>query len=116
MLRVCQAPGCTKLAASRYARFCSAHKIRHRRHGDAAQEAVSAAELAPFVRRVEARVAKNADSPAWAKLEERWGQLVGHARGIAAQKEAMNRYERRAAFETIKLGDKVEPRAVIHTA
>src|SRR4051794_14960878 len=80
MPRVCQAPGCTKLAPSRcYARFCSAHKIRNRRHGNAAQEAVSAADLAPFVRRVEARVAKNADSAVWATLEERWGLLVQNA-------------------------------------
>jgi hypothetical protein len=85
MLRVCQAPGCTKLAASRYARYCSAHKIRNRRHGDVSQEAVSAADLAPFVRQVEARVAKNADSPVWATLEQRWGLLVQHAQRIAAQ-------------------------------
>src|SRR4051794_2251178 len=115
MLRVCQAPGCTKLAASRYARFCSAHKIRNRRHGDAAREAVSAADLAPFVRRVEARVAKNADSPVWATLEQRWGLLVGHAQRLAAQTQAMNKYERQAAHEVIKLARDVEPRAAIHT-
>src|SRR3954468_13285348 len=115
MLRVCQAPGCTKLAASRYARYCSAHKIRNRRHGDVSQEAVSAADLAPFVRQVEARVAKNADSPVWATLEQRWGLLVGHAERLAAETKAMDKHERQAAYEVIKLAKDVEPRAVIHT-
>jgi hypothetical protein len=85
MFRPCQVPGCVKPAASRYSRYCSAHKLRHRRHGHATQEAVSAAELAPFIRRVEARVAKNADSPVWAKLEERWELLVEHCRRITAR-------------------------------
>jgi hypothetical protein len=51
----------------------------------------------------------------WAKLEERWGQLVDHARRLAAQTGAMDKYERRAAHEIIKLGEKVEPRKVINT-
>src|SRR5688572_17317060 len=116
MTRPCQAPDCPQPASSHYSRFCSSHKTRNRRHGDASQKAVSAAELAPFVRRVEARVEKNKGSPVWGHLEDRWNALVAHSQRIAAQTGPMNRYERRAAHEVLKLAEHVEARAIIHTA
>jgi hypothetical protein len=118
MGRICQAIGCGKSTSSKYSLYCSPHKTRRRRHGDVMQEAVSSHDLAPYLKLVSARVERNPESLLWAKLEERWEVLIVHAKSLvaASQRMAMNKYERKAAEELVKLSEHVKAQEVIHTA
>ncbi|CAH1656700.1 MULTISPECIES: hypothetical protein [unclassified Chelatococcus] len=118
MSRLCRAPGCSSQTTSRYSPYCTTHRARLRRHGAVDQEAVTKAQLAPYLRQVVRRVEKNKSSPLWAQLEERWEALQSHARGVLAayqRGQPMVRYERIAAHAIVTLGEPLEPREVIHT-
>lgn len=115
--RTCRAPGCGA-RTSRYGRFCSTHRSRDRRHGHPEQVAITKTDLAPYVRRVRARITKNEDNPLWAECEARWLSVVEHARRILAafaRKEAGYRFDRIAAHEAVKLADNVSPQQVLET-
>lgn len=76
-------------------------------------------ELAPYVKRVRARIEKNADSPAWNLLAERWGALIDHAKAHEQECQTgrpFNRHERDALCEALRVALHVEPEAVMATA
>ena len=114
----CRVPGCTT-PASRWGTLCSTHKSRQRRHGHPSQEGITKADLAPFLAVIRQRKARNPDSPLWPGIEARWAALVDHCRGVVATAldgRAMNRDERTACHEVVKLAEHVEPAEVVETA
>lgn len=116
MRRTCRVPSCTRPAASSFAAFCAPHRTAVRRHGAPDQKAVTKARLAPYIKMVETRIARNADNVAWVTLDDRWRALVDHAQGILATfatGKPGNRFERIAAQEIVKLAADVQPRAVV---
>jgi hypothetical protein len=118
MSQTCRAPGCQTPTSSRFSIYCSRHQSRLRRQGDVAQEAIGKAALKSYVKRVRERIEKNPDSPAWGRLDARWGAIVGHAEGILAAARrgvAGASYQRTAAHEVIKLNAAVKPREIVET-
>ena len=116
MNRPCRAPGCTGTTSSRFSPYCTAHRGRLRRQGSVDQRPISKRELASYVKLVEKRIAKNADNPAWGRLEDSWGRLLHHAKGIVAEAASGRpgpRHERTAARELVRLGDHVATRDVV---
>jgi hypothetical protein len=116
---MCRVPGCGQPAASRFAAYCSVHKARMRRHGAVDQQGVSKADLAPYLKRVRARINKNEYSPVWTTLDARWRAVEDHAEQLLAAYYAGRpgpRDERQAAHEVRKLAADVEARAVVETA
>lgn len=114
----CRIPGCTA-QASRWGTLCSTHKSRQRRHGHPSQEGVTKAELAPYFAIVRQRKANNSDSPLWGRIEARWAALVGHCRRVVEtylSGKPMNRHERQACQEVVKLAEHVEASEVVETA
>lgn len=90
-----------------------------RRHGDPLQEGITKAHLAPYVKLVEARIAKNVNNPVWSQLEERWLALTNAAEAtLSAYHNGRPgvRQEVLAAHEIKKLRETVEPRKIIVTA
>lgn len=117
MAGLCRAPGCGK-PATRYGHFCTTHKSRWRRHGDAGQAGITKKVLKPYVDLVRARIAKNPDNSIWATCDDRWRAVVDHAKGILAEASRSvpgGRYERTAAKAVARLGADVEPRVVVET-
>ncbi|MBO1906641.1 hypothetical protein KHP60_15655 [Microvirga sp. 3-52] len=117
-MRTCRVPGCTE-PTTRFGAHCTTHKAAMRRHGDPRQEGVTKAQLEPYVKLVEARIAKNAANPVWTQLDDRWQALTRSAEAILAAYHNGRpglRQEVRAASEVKKLGQAVEPREVIVTA
>ncbi|MGD9803445.1 MAG: hypothetical protein AB7E81_17710 [Hyphomicrobiaceae bacterium] len=118
MRYLCRASGCGRTTATRFSRYCSAHKSRQRRHGDHAQAGITAADLKPYVARVRCRMEKNQHNPAWDALDARWRAIVEHAEGVIALQLAGrpgSRDERTAAREVSKLGENIPARAVVQT-
>lgn len=116
MNKVCRVPGCSAPAASGYSPFCRGHKAALRRHGDASQKGITAAELRSYLQRVQKRIEKNRDNPLWGMLEANWRAVVGHASGILAAYERGvpgAGYERTAAFEVQKLDSAASPHQVV---
>lgn len=116
MTKTCRVPGCSAEAASRYTPLCANHKARLRRHGAVTQRGITARDLNGPLKRVRARIAKNAESPAWGQLEGRWRAVVEHAREVIARFESGRAgavYERRAAIEVVKIAEVAEPREVV---
>ncbi len=114
----CRVPGCNA-PVSRWGSLCSTHKTRQRRHGHPQQQGVTKAELAPYAAIIRLRKARNPDSPLWPGIEARWFALVDHCRGVVAaslQGKAMNRFERQACYELVKLADHAEAAEVVETA
>ncbi|SDH69440.1 hypothetical protein [Roseospirillum parvum] len=117
-MSTCRVPGCTA-PVTRWGSLCSTHKSRQRRHGHPQQTGVTKAELVPFVALVRQRKSRNPDSPLWGQIEARWAALVEHCRGVVAQAldgRAMNRHQRQACVEVVRIADHVEPWTVIETA
>lgn len=117
-MRTCRVPGCHETATG-FSAHCSTHKATSRRHGDPLQEGITKAQLEPYVKIVEARIAKNASSSLWTQLDERWQALTsaaGATLSIYHNGRPGLRQEVLAAHEIKKLGDTVEPRKVIVTA
>lgn len=114
----CRVPGCNA-PVSRWGSLCSTHKTRQRRHGHPQQQGVSKAELAPYAAIIRQRKARNPNSPLWPSIEARWFALVDHCRGVVAASlrgKAMNRFERQACHEVVKLADHAETAEVVETA
>lgn len=112
--RICSAPHCDHPAASRYSPYCRHHKSVHRRQGAPTQRGVTKTELAPWLSRIEARIAKNPDSEAWPLLEEAWAAIVTDARGMADHNTG-NRYARSAASEIVAIAGNCAPGDVVRT-
>lgn len=112
--RICTVRHCGRPAASAYSPHCSHHKSIVRRHGAPDQRGITKAELEPYLRRVEARVAKNPESDLWGILEASWLSIVSDARVSAAQRVG-NRYERSAANEIAAVAQSAESASVIRT-
>jgi hypothetical protein len=103
----------------RWSKLCNTHKARQRRHGHPRQEGVTKAELAPFIASVRDRRARNANSPLWGKIEARWQATVAHCREVAgayASGRTMNRNDRQACEEVIKLAGAVETEPIAEMA
>lgn len=116
MRRTCRLHGCLRPAASAFAVYCGPHRTALRRHGAPDQKAVTKARLAPYLKIVQARIARNADNVAWATLDQRWRALADHAETILKGSESGKagvRYERIAAQEIVKLAQSVAPREVV---
>jgi hypothetical protein len=114
--RPCRVPGCNRRAASSHAAYCASHRTANRRHGDPNQKAVTKAQLAPYLKIVKARIAKNPEHIAWVALDDRWRALVDHAEAVVAK--AMSGaagvgWHRLAAQEVAKLAKAVKPREVV---
>lgn len=73
-----------------------------RRQGDPTQTAISHAELKPFRDRVKARIAKNADSPLWDRLDTLWEAVAADARQEVTRPVG-SRYQRSAAHELLNI-------------
>lgn len=117
-MRTCRVPGCTE-PTTKYGTYCTTHKAVMRRHGDPLQEGITKAHLAPYVKLVEARIAKNVNNPVWSQLEERWLALTNAAEAtLSAYHNGRPgvRQEVLAAHEIKKLRETVEPRKIIVTA
>jgi hypothetical protein len=118
MHRLCCERNCDRKAASRFSRYCSAHKSRARRHGDANQANITERELKPYRQYVQKRISKNRDSRVWPALEVRWQAVISHAKHIIDgyfAGNAGNRFERIAAQEVVKLGMYTAPPKIIET-
>lgn len=94
--RICSVPYCDTRAASDYSPHCRRHKSVLRRHGAPDQRGIAKAELAPYLARIEARIAKNPDSEAWPLMEATWATIAAAANATASRRVG-NRYERSAA-------------------
>lgn len=117
-MKVCNVTGCD-LTVSGFSVYCEPHKRRNRRHGHPTQVTVTAIELVPFRKRVNARIEKNKDNPIWKILYARWEALIGIARTEEARYQtgvAHNLHEREAWFNIAKIGTSVLPMEVIEVA
>ena len=73
--RLCTVPNCGSPAASDFSPHCRRHKSALRRHGAPDQIGVTKTELAPYLARIEARIAKNPTNETWPLMEEIWAAL-----------------------------------------
>ena len=113
----CAVPGCTA-TAKRFGRYCDSHATRDRRHGHPRQEAIRAAELRLYREMVRRRIEKNADAAVWQTLEDIWRQAVQRCQERLQAYQAgkpVNRWQRAAWQEVVKLAQQAEPREVIET-
>jgi hypothetical protein len=118
MARICSTPGCGK-PASGYSTLCAHHKQALRRHGADTQDGVTGHELRPYVKRVEARRAKNPSSEAWVILAHRWEALARHARDTLEKYFAgtpSSRVTVKAAEQVRVVADNVPTELVVNTA
>jgi hypothetical protein len=117
-LHSCSVPGCS-LPVTRWSKLCNTHKARQRRHGHPRQEGVTKAELEPFAATVRERKKRNAASPLWAKLDARWQATAAHCQDVIAAYaggQAMNRNDRQACEEIVKLAREVESTVLAEAA
>ncbi|WP_444455026.1 hypothetical protein ACTTAI_06755 [Rhodobacter capsulatus] len=112
--RICTVPNCGSPAASDFSPHCRRHKSTLRRHGAPDQSGVTKTELAPYLARVEARIARNPTNETWHLMEEIWASIVAEA-GATASRRIGNRYERSAANEIVSIAQDVSPATVIAT-
>jgi hypothetical protein len=118
MKKQCAARGCTDEATG-YSTLCDNHKHIQRRHGHPEQAGITVHRLKPYVRRVEARRAKNKDSNAWSLLEARWDALTAHAQAVLAgwaAGRAMVRAEVQAAHQVQTLAGAAPPDLIVNAA
>jgi hypothetical protein len=114
---VCNAPGCSAPASTRFGRYCRPHVAQLRRHGAIGQTGVTKADLKVYRHIVESRLEKNKDKPLLTQLEARWGAVMTYAESVReeARSKPMVRYRREASIEMLRIGNNVEPRDVIET-
>lgn len=108
----CAVDGCPKTAAGdpRFGRFCTGHRARLRRHGDASQRTVTLADLKPHLASIERHRKRKPEAKAWGLIEERWRAMAEHCKGeIAEAKRAggVIRQNWRAWNEAVKIADSV---------
>jgi hypothetical protein len=114
----CTVQNCTQPQDGR-SYFCLNHKRNKIRHGHPTQESVSSFEIATYRKTVRARIAKNSHSPVWTKIEEHWLAVVRktqeHAEACLMGRPKV-KYQSEAWGHLARLGQNVEPRAVIEVA
>jgi hypothetical protein len=88
MTKLCSCTGCTKQVLGRWSRYCPAHEKANRRHGDPTQRGITAAEIEPFVKRVEHCRRFNPSNQTWEVMQARWNVVATHA------KEYLQEYRR----------------------
>lgn len=118
MTKQCAARSCTE-GTTGYSTLCDNHKHIQRRHGHPEQASITVHRLKPYLKRVEARCAKNKDSNAWTILEARWGSLEAHAQGILAEwntGKPVIRAQVQAAQQIQALAGSVPPAAIVNVA
>lgn len=111
-------PGCGQQSAG-FSLHCERHKRALRRHGHPEQRGVTVRELDPYIKRVRARVEKNADNPAWPLLGDRWAALTADAREAEQRCQAGQPFilhERTASHEILRLSQHLEPESVMIAA
>jgi hypothetical protein len=114
---ICNAPGCSSPASTKFGQYCRPHVAQLRRHGAIGQTGITKAELKVNRNIVKARLEKNKDKPLLTQLEGRWGAVLTYASTVReeAQSKPMVRYRREASIETLRIGNNVKPRDVIET-
>lgn len=121
---MCRVPGCTtppgggRLAAS-WTTLCNHHRQRERRHGDAFQQPIRAAHLAPYLRSLQRRQKLRPDAAAWGALADRWEGLVRACRdtlAVYATGTPGNRWEVEAAGEIVKVAGQATAEAAWQVA
>ena len=118
MNTACAVTGCHS-PPSGYSPLCERHKKALRRHGHPQQQGVLVHELQPFKARIEARKARNPESPVWEILEQRWDAVKANAQKMlksAAAGKAYNSDDLKAANHIAQLGKTTAPGAVVDTA
>jgi hypothetical protein len=104
---------------SGYSKHCNHHKRANRRHGHPLQTGVTVYELAPYLRRVKARIQKNEGSPVWDLLRGRWQVQIQRAQQVTAahaKGSTYQRYERAALLDVLKLAANVDTDKVMTMA
>ena len=117
MPAICHAPNCTR-KTSRFGHYCPTHKTALRRHGHALQKGITKEDLRPYLRLVEARIAKNPQSTVWSTCEARWQAIVEHATSVlkrTASGSPGRRSEHMAAVQVVRVADNVEAATVVKT-
>lgn len=112
--RVCTVPRCTSPTASQFSPHCARHKSAVRRHGGPEQRGITKSDLAPYIARVEARMARNPDSELWSLMESLWLSIVAEAEALTTRRIG-NRYDRSAAHEIVGIATDCPPMTVIKT-
>lgn len=112
--RICTVPRCTSPAASQFSNHCTRHKSALRRHGAPEQRGITKTELAPYIARIEARMARNPDSELWPLMEPQWRSMITEAEALIIRRTG-NRYDRSAAHEIVGIATYCTPMMVIKT-
>jgi hypothetical protein len=115
---ICNAPGCSSPASTKFGQYCRPHVAQLRRHGAIGQTGITKADLKVYRHIVEARLEKNKDKPLLTQLEARWEALITCVESDReeARSKPMVRYRSEAAIETLRIGKNVQARDVIETA
>lgn len=111
-------PGGGRRAAS-FTDLCNTHRQRERRHGDANQTPILVKHLRPYLRSLDRRQRANPDAKLWGLLTARWDALVDRCKEtlkVSATGIPMNRWERQAALEIVRVAEEVAPEAAWRTA
>lgn len=117
-MHCCRVPGCGR-PVSRWGAYCNTHKSRNRRHGHPQQEAITAAALAPFIKKTKERMRKSANAEALTMLIARWDALVTQCRAVIAAYlggKPSQRNLRHAAQAIVCIADDVDAREVADVA
>lgn len=111
MSQPCRVPHCGAPASSQFSPHCRRHKSILRRHGGTTQQAITKADLNPYLNRVRRRIQRNPDSPLWAILDAAWEEAVNVARSDANVRIG-NRYQRQAATEIVNIATDADAREI----
>lgn len=108
----CAVDGCQKIAAGdpRFGRWCTGHRARLRRHGDATQRTITLADLKPHLASIERHRKRKPEAKAWGQIEARWLAMAEHCRGEIAEAKRVGgiiRQHWRAWNECVKVADSV---------
>lgn len=118
MTGICSIPHCGRPRET-YGNLCSTHKATARRHGHPLMRGVTVFELAPYVKRVQKRIAKAPHLDAWKVLHQRWQIAADIAHGYEREIKDGSPYQanRREAYRLIAtVAQRVEADRVIATA
>jgi hypothetical protein len=113
----CAAPGCHgSTSPKRHSPYCARHRRTLDRQGHPQQRPVTLQHLAPYLKRVKARIKGNRESEAWAILQQRWTTIADHAREVLRKRDAglpFVTYEARAAAALLAVDAAVQPLEVV---
>jgi len=118
MTTPCCAPGCGA-QTTRYGNLCNAHKSRLRRHGHAAQEAITERILRPYKVAFRARRERNRENLTWENLDKRWLAIVDLANDTIARFKSGRPgrlFEYAAANEVVRMAQNAAPADISETA